>query len=166
MTMEAGMRVTDAWVTSTIPIRIELNFAGITAGSQPLDVEPNLFALIAAMMSFGRPVYYSPDRSILSTDPFFASNAPDTQEFTQALKVIDADLLWNFKENAGSLILTLQDKSLVHQAFDDPALLVGWALSCRAHSVVLDGEGLKSRQDAGRREDPPVATVSVNARIF
>lgn len=166
MTTETGIRVTDAWVTSTTPLRIELNFAGITVGSQTLDVKPNAFALIATMMSFGRPVYYSPEKNILSTDPFFASNAPDTQDFEQALKVVDVDLLWNFKSNTGSLMLTLQDKSLAHQAFDNPALLLGWALSCGAHAVVLDRDGLKSRQDAGRRENPPVANVSVNARIF
>lgn len=147
---ENVFRVTDAWVTGEDSVvQLELDFAGVSNGSEQREARPGEFAVVAAAMSQGKPVYFSRDLDAISTDPFFGSQPPDPQEFTEPVVVMDVDLVWGFKSRTGMLMLTLGNRSVAHFEVSDPSLLAGWVLTCETHPVVFDGSTLKSRRDLG-----------------
>lgn len=147
MPTDNGVRVTEAWVEDNEPLNLELDFVGVTEGAELIEARPGVFALVATIMAQGKPVYFSREKRVLSTDPFFASQAPDTQTFEEAFEVMDADPLWDFKNKTGILIVTLKNRSVAHVPFSDPAVLAGWVLTCDTHAVVFDGTSLKSRRN-------------------
>lgn len=142
-------RVTDAWVKDTVGtgrLLLDLDFEGITDGSQEVEVDMGAFALIGVIMTLGKTVYYAD--GVLSTDALFGERPPDALS-PRRLHVTDVDAQWNFQERAGRLKLTLENRSRAYLDSKDAALLAGWALTIRAHPVTWDGTSLSSDRQIG-----------------
>lgn len=143
-------QVSNAWITRSQggEIRIDLDFRGTSAGSTEVIVSASQFALISMMMALGKPVYYSTELKAIATEPSFGRSAEDAPP-QEPLLIHDVDLVWNFEEMRGGLVLELQNRSVTYFEMADPALIVGWALAVTNHDVTFDGTALVSVRDIG-----------------
>jgi len=143
-------QVSNAWITRSRgdQITIVLDFRGTSAGSTEVIGSASQFALISTMMALGKPVYYSTELNAIATEPSFGRSAEDAPP-EQPLLIHDMDLVWNFEEMRGGLVLEFQNRSLIYFQMRDPALIVGWALTITNHDVTFDGTALVSVRDIG-----------------
>lgn len=140
-------RVSNVWVVPSPgdQLKLELDLRGTSAGFDSISASPAEFALLALMMAEGKPVYYSPKERIVSTDPSFGSSPDDTPS-NQIQLVDEFDLLWDFSNSSGELMLELENRSTTKVSFVDAALLAGWALTIRTQDVKFDGTSLTSQK--------------------
>jgi hypothetical protein len=148
--MPSVFRITDVWSDQPAMAHqylVDLDFEG-TAGEERVSASSATFAVIAAIMAHGRPVYYSLTTKELSTDPFFGSHE-HADAVPRPLRVIDFDPLWNLQAATGKLILILENRARAHVAISDPGLFVAWTLLLQVQTVLFDGSMLKTERETG-----------------
>lgn len=107
---------------------MDLQGFGILGEIVPEENRSTAFAIAAAMLSKGVPVYYSYKLRAISTDPTFGmtpSLAPNFAK-TGPLRVVAIDGIWMFSTSVGHLVITLEDGPLAQIDVDDPSAFIGW----------------------------------------
>ena len=140
-----GIRVTDAFLNQPSingPFQLELDYIGVSQGSIPVDKDGVTFALVAGLFAAGKQVFYLPEEQKMSTDPYFGKEpGPDAGNiFNKPYKVLDADVIWDFKHKKGQLLLMLQNRSLVLVDVANAGAALGWFLNIRSGRVTYNGQ--------------------------
>lgn len=140
-----GIRVTDAFLNQPSingPFNLELDFVGVSEGSIPVDKDAVTFALVAGLFAAGKQVFYLPEEQKMSTDPYFGKHpkADAGNVFNKPYKVLEADVIWDFKHKKGQLLLMLQNRSLVLIDVANAGAALGWFLNVRSGRVKFDGQ--------------------------
>ena len=149
-----GIRVTDAFLsqpTVSGPFQIELDYIGVSEGSIPVDKDAATFALVAGLFAAGKEVFYLPGEQKMSTDPYFGAspNQDAGNLFKKPYKVLDADVIWDFKHKKGQLLLQLQNRSIVLIEVANAGAALGWFLNVRSGRVTYDGQQLHLPREIG-----------------
>jgi hypothetical protein len=140
-----GIRVTDAFLNQPSvngPFNLELDLVGVSQGSQPVDKDAATFALVAGIFAAGKQLFYLPEEQKMSSDPYFGKhpNADAGNVFKKPYKVLDADVIWDFKHKKGQLLLQLQNRSLALVDVSNAGAALGWLLNVRTGRVRFDGQ--------------------------
>jgi hypothetical protein len=145
-------KVSEAWVEESVAptqkLTIFLDFEGTDDGSSlPIKATGAVFALIAALMARGCPIYFSGDGNAISTEPTFGNQTYSPPEDSKWRPILHTDAVWRISDDSGTLTMILDNRSRMKIELDDAGQLAGWLLTAATHVVESDGSGLRSRRE-------------------